>query len=205
MSVVIVGAGGHAKVVADILLGMRQAVLGYVDDDPATWGNTRLGLPVLGPVESLSHLEFDGAICAIGSNRVRLTLAERFAGLLDGRWINAIHPQAVIGYGVQMGNGVVVAAGAVINVDTVIGHHSIINTGATVDHDCAVGDYAHIAPGTHLAGAVNIGVGTLVGVGAAVIPNVSIGEWTVVGAGATVVCDVPPNVVARGTPARWNP
>lgn len=204
MSVLIIGAGGHAKVVADILLAMRQDVLGYVDDDPLLWGHSYLGLPVLGPIELLSVLEFDRVVCAIGANRVRHTLVERFSSIVNGRWINAIHPQAVIGRGVQLHEGVVIAAGVVVCVDTEIREHSIINTGSSVDHDCCIGAYAHVAPGSHLAGGVRVGEGSLLGVGVSVIPNITVGEWTVIGAGATAVSDIPPNVVARGTPARWS-
>jgi sugar O-acyltransferase (sialic acid O-acetyltransferase NeuD family) len=198
--VLIIGAGGHAKVVADIFLCQGVRVLGFLDDDPSTWGKTLLGLPILGHSSTAQDHAPDGLILGIGDNQARSKLAERVwvAGV---PWVTAIHPSATIAASVRLGQGVVVAAGVVINPDTVIGDHVIINTGATVDHDCVIEDYAHIAPGVHLCGGVRMGRGTLVGVGASAVPCVSIGEWAVIGAGAAVVKDIPGHVSAMGVPA----
>jgi len=201
MGLLVIGAGGHGKVVMDILLANQKTVLGYVDGDETTWGSTRLNQPVLGAVERWRELNASGLVMGIGSSRVRKTLVERLGA--DAPWRTAIHPSAIVAPSAQLGTGVVIAAGAIINPDAVIGDFAIINTGATVDHDCVIGSYAHIAPGTNLAGSVRIGEGTLVGVGARVIPGQTIGAWAVIGAGAVVIRSVPDGVTAVGVPARW--
>ncbi len=201
---VIIGAGGHAKVVADILLCQEIAVLGYVDDNPSLWHTELLGLPVLGGLDLLETLTPDALIIAIGNNAVRQAIAERLGPRAARLWRGAIHPRATVSQSVQLGDGAVIAAGAIVNPAARIGKHVIINTGATVDHDCVIADYAHIAPGAHLAGGVSVGQQTLIGVGAAVNPSCTIGAHTIIGAGAVVVCDIPDRVTAMGVPARWS-
>lgn len=201
--VLILGAGGHGKVVADILLCQRVPLLGFLDDNPATWKSECLGLPVLGAIESYQDYKPTGLVLGIGNNRVRQKIVERLSQEAEGLWINAIHPTAILADSVQLGNGVVIAAGTVVNPDTVLGDHLIVNTGATIDHDCVIEEYVHLAPGVHLAGGVKVGQGTLIGIGAAVIPYRSIGCWATVGAGAVVVRDISNKVIAKGVPARW--
>ncbi|MBN1311618.1 MAG: acetyltransferase [Anaerolineae bacterium] len=200
----ILGAGGHGKVVADILICQGVSVLGFLDDNPATWGSSCLGLPILGGIDAYQDYAPDGLIIGIGQNQLRKSLVQRLDSAAGTLWINAIHPSAIIAPSVCLGSGIVIAAGAVVNPEASIGDHSIINTGATVDHDCQIGNFCHIAPGVHLAGAVTLGEGSFLGIGSAVIPLRSIGDWTLVGAGAVVVRDVPSNVTAKGIPARWD-
>lgn len=202
--VLIVGAGGHAKVVADILRCQGATVLGYVDDDASLWGTLRLGLPVLGGIDGWAGHAPAGLVMGVGGNAARQAVVRRLGEPAAGLWRSAVHPDATVAASVRLGEGVVIAARAVVNPDTVVGDHAIINTGATVDHDCMLGAYSHIAPGAHLAGGVEVGEGALVGVGASVIPYRSIGPWATIGAGAAVVRDVPGRVTARGVPARWD-
>lgn len=201
--VVIFGAGGHAKVVADILQLQGIEVAGYLDDNPSLWDKKLLGLPVLGGIDTYSDFLPCKFICGIGSNTTR----KKIVGYLDdvGKdcWLTAVHPRATVARNVELGCGSVVAAHAVINSDCFIGEHVIVNTGATVDHDCTLSDYVHIAPGVHLAGGVNVAEGTLIGIGSQAIPGCNVGAWSTVGAGATVVADIPDYVTAKGTPARW--
>lgn len=201
--VLVLGAGGHAKVVADILLCQGLDVLGFLDDDPATWGTECLSLKVLGAVRNLGRYAPCKLVMGIGSNQSRQRIVGQLGTDATDLWINAIHPRATLAASVRLGIGAVIAAGVIINPDTVLGNHVIINTGATVDHDCRIGDYVHIAPGTHLAGGVTVGQGALLGVGVSVAPSHSVGEWAVVGAGAAVVRDIPGGVTAKGVPARW--
>ena len=203
MGVLVLGAGGHAKVVCDILLANNTEVIGLLDDAPATWGTTILGLPVIGKIDEYLTYKPSGLILGIGSNRVRKMIVERMGEAASELWCNAVHPSAVIAQSARLGQGIVIGAQAVVNPDAIIGHHTIINTAATVDHDCELGAYVHLAPGTHLAGSITVGEGVLMGVGSQALPNISIGAWAVVGAGATVVKSVPDNVTAKGTPARW--
>lgn len=200
--ILILGAGGHAKMIADILLRQGLPVKGYLDDNPAAWGTTPLGLPVLGSIDSYMDHQPDGLIMGIGVNAIRRAVVERLGNAVDDLWCNAIHPDTTIAASVRLGKGVMISARAVINVDTVIGDHVIINTGAVVEHDCRVGHYAHVAPGSILTGGVTIGEGAFLGAGSVVIPGCAIGEWAVTGAGAVVVRDVPPSVTVKGIPAR---
>jgi len=204
--VLIIGAGGHAQVVADILLRMRESgtdlmPIGYLDDDPSLIGRNLLGSSVLGNIASLSETAHDAVIVAIGDNKVRQRLflslqaqGEQFAV--------AQHPRAVIAPDVTIGPGSMICAGVVINPGSVIGANVILNTGCTVDHHNHIGDHVHIAPGVHLGGQVHIGEGTLIGIGATVMPQRKVGAWSVVGAGALVHTDLPDHVVAVGTPAK---
>ncbi len=201
-SVLILGAGGHAKVVADILQLCGHHVLGCLDDDSQLWGTSCLGLPVLGAIADYANYHPDGLVIGIGSNAVRQTLVNRLGEGARSVWANAIHPRATIAGSARIGRGVVIAAHAVVNPDTIIGDHAILNTGTTVDHDCRIGDFAHIAPGSHLAGGVTVGPGAFVGIGTSIVPGVAVGEWATVGAGAVVLRDIPARATAYGVPAK---
>jgi sugar O-acyltransferase (sialic acid O-acetyltransferase NeuD family) len=204
--VLILGAGGHAQVVADILLRAHQAgvsahPIGFLDDDSRLVGTTIMGLRVLGIIAQLDEFDHDAIIVAIGHNRTRARLFESVRARGE-QIVNAVHPAAVIAPDVHLGLGVMICAGVVVNTGTVIGDDVILNTGCTVDHHNHIGNYAHIAPGVHLGGDVTIGEGTLVGIGASVIPQRTIGAWSVIGAGAVVIDDIPAHVTAVGMPAR---
>ena len=201
--VLILGAGGHGKVVADILVCQGVPVLGFLDDDPMLEGQTRLGLPVLGRIDAYPRYEPGGLVLGVGDAARRRGVVRRGGAAAQPLWRSAVHPRATVAASARLGRGVTISAGAVVNPDASVGDHAIVNTGATVDHDCVIAAYGHIAPGAHLAGGVRIGEGALVGVGANVCPNCSIGAWAVVGAGAVVVCDIPAGVTALGVPARY--
>ena len=194
----IIGAGGHAKVVAATLLDMGVKVECLYDDDEMKWGGEVLGMGVHGPVQMLMERGTAQAIVAIGDNRSRKNISDEIKGV---EWLTAVHPDVYVHSSVNVGCGTVVFAGAVIQPDVIIGDHCIINTGTVIDHDCVIGSYAHIAPGVRLAGNVRIGLGTLVGIGSIVSPGISIGDNSVIGAGSVVVSDIPSNVTAYGVPA----
>ncbi len=204
MDVLIIGAGGHGKVVLEILraAGVHKPI-GFVDADTALAGTTVGGLPVLGPPNLLPKLRktVRGAIVAIGDNRTRLQSAEL---LREHQFelVNAIHPTASVSPTATLGENIVVAAQAAIGTEAKVGHSTIINTAAVVDHECVIGIAAHICPGAHLAGRVQIGGGAFVGTGANVIPCMSIGAHAIIGSGAVVIADIPANTTAVGTPAR---
>ena len=204
--VLIIGAGGHAQVVADILLRARDAgqqvtPIDYLDDDASLHGKLLLDLPVLGDTSTLERIAHDAIIIAIGSNQIRKRLADELSAAGE-TFVTACHPTAVIAPDVQIGSGVMICAGAVVNTGSVIGTHVILNTGCTVDHHNIISSYAHIAPGTHLGGEVVIGEGALVGIGATIVPRTTIGAWAIVGAGAVVTKPVPAGVTVVGVPAR---
>jgi sugar O-acyltransferase (sialic acid O-acetyltransferase NeuD family) len=206
MRILVLGAGGHGQVVADILLRMADegaglTVAGYLDDNPSLTGQHLLGLKVLGRFADRPSVPHDAVVIAVGSNRTRQRLATELT-LQGERFVIACHPRAVIAPDVEIGPGSMVCAGAVINPASEIGAHAILNTGCTIDHHNRIGDYAHIAPGVHLGGDVLIGAGTLVGIGSSVLPRHSVGEWAVIGAGSVVTRNIPSRVTAMGIPAR---
>jgi UDP-perosamine 4-acetyltransferase len=200
---VVIGGGGHAKVIIEILQETGEFQLaGCTVSESAE--RSVLGVPVLGGDSELPGVLAAGvryAFVAIGSNHLRRRLAAAVQEM-GFRLANAVSPRAVVSPSAAVGRGVAVMAGAVINACSTLGDGCIVNTGATVDHDCRLGDWSHIAPGTNLAGNVSIGEGSFLGTGCRVIPGISIGEWTTVGAGATVIHDLPPRVTAVGVPAR---
>lgn len=205
-SVLVFGAGGHAKVVIDVL--RSQAVwepVAVFDDNPTLTGTVCRGLPVLGDRHALlAYAQERGVksfIAALGNNQQR---AEVFAFLAGAglQAITAIHASAVIAPGVCVGAGTVVMPGVCINADAAIGENVILNTGARIDHDVVIADTVHIAPGVCLCGGVSVGNRTLVGVGASVIPGINIGKDAVVAAGAVVTADVMNGFRVAGVPAR---
>lgn len=179
---VIIGAGGHGKVVADIALKNGYTDICFVDDNEKC---DVMGFPVIGSIDETENLN-DGKtdfIIGIGNNAVRKRIAEKY----DVNWVTIVHPSAQIASHVTIGLGTVVMANAVANPCTTIGKHCIINTSAVVEHDNSIEDYVHISPGVKLSGNVAIGKNTWIGTGASVINNVKICEGTVVGAGSVVV------------------
>lgn len=185
------GAGGHAKVIIDILRSQNIAVAGLVDDNPAI--DRLQGLPILREVPTDASV-----IVSIGLNHVRKRVVEK----LRCTFGTAIHAHAVVSDTARLGEGSVVMAGAIINADARIGKHCIVNTGASVDHECTIADFVHLSPRATLCGNVSVGEGTWVGAGATVIPGVKIGRWCLIGAGAVVVRDLPDHSVAYGNPCR---
>ena len=202
---VVFGAGGHAKVVIDII--ERQGtyeIAGLLDDDIKHKGERFFGYPVLGTRAELPALisaQLCHAIVTIGDNASRAAVAAH----LDQhgwRFASAVHPRASMGRGVKIGPGSVVMAGCVVNADAYLGGQVIVNTGATVDHDCRIEDAVHIAPGCHLCGGVSVGQGSLLGAGTTVTRGVRIGCKVIVGAGSTVIRDVVDEARVSGSPAR---
>ena len=183
--VILVGAGGHAKVIADIVLKSGDQLLGFLDDDPTK--TFVLGYPVLGRIEDWEKFSKEAKfLLAIGNNHVREALAET----LKVDWYIAIHPSAQIGIDVVIGEGNAVMANAVINPGARIGKHCIVNTAAVVEHDNQIEDYVHVSVGARLGGTVQIGRASWIGIGAAVKNNVTICGDCLVGAGAGVVKDL---------------
>jgi sugar O-acyltransferase (sialic acid O-acetyltransferase NeuD family) len=203
---IIIGAGGHGKVVLDILqAGNQYSPVGFVDADPKLAGTRVGGLPVFGAIHLLTRLitqhRIGAVMIAIGDNRARSSYA-RTVDDLRVPLINAIHPSAVVSRSATLGRNVMIAANAVVCTEANIGDFSIINTAATVDHECEIGQAVHICPGAHLAGRVRVENDAFIGLGANIIQCLKIGTGATIGAGAVVLRDVPPHATAVGTPAR---
>lgn len=196
-NVIIIGAGGHARVIADIVRCRGDCLLGFLDDR-ATEGVGEI--PVLGTVKDYVNYPDAHFIIGIGNAAVRRRVAEEMNGV---QWYTAIHPAAVVSdMNVSIAPGTAVMAGAVINPGAAIGAHCIINTAAVVEHDNIIGDYAHISVGAKLAGTVTVGPDTWVGIGAVVSNNLSICGGSFIGAGAVVVKSVTEPGTYVGVPAR---
>lgn len=201
-SVVVIGAGGHAKVAIEALRHSGWQVAGCTDENPAT--RSIVGAPVLGNDDLLPELYRTGirfAFVALGNNRLRQAKSESLIAL-GFQLPTAMAPSAVISPTASIGSGLAIFGGAVVNAEARIGDFAIINTNASIDHDCLIGEGAHIAPGCTLAGCVEVGARAFLGAGTIAIPGVKIGADCVLGAGSVVVCDVPPGVSAFGVPAR---
>ncbi len=177
--ILIIGAGGHGKVVADAALAAGDHVVGFVDADAARVGQTVLNLPILGTMARLEHVARAAgcrhAAVAIGDNRVRHEHARevRRAGL---NLATIVHPAATVSPSATLAAGVVVCMGAALCVEATIGEAALINTNATVDHECIIGPAAHVGPGARLAGRVEVGEGAFVGIGATIIQCVRLGR-----------------------------
>lgn len=203
--VYIYGAGGHARVIADILASEGKTLLGFIDDDPSKWGKSGPGPEVIG-FEAFpgpgTEADFR-VIIGIGDNGARKRVAAKIEATGRSRFDTAVHPSAVIGGNTSLGLGTVVMAGAVINCGSAIGRQVIINTAACIDHDCRIEEFVHISPGARLGGGVSVGAGSWIGLGASVINNCRIGRNVVVGMGAVVIKDIPDSWVVAGNPARF--
>lgn len=197
MRLIIVGAGGHGKVIADNALKNGYTDICFVDDRAT---GTCMEFPIVGTTADIPDLDDGktGFIIGVGNNGIRRRIAEQYAV----NWVSLIHPSAQIGENVSIGNGTVVMAGAIINPCTRIGVHCIINSGAIVEHDNRIGDYVHISPGAALAGNVHIGEETHIGIGASVINNMEICDRCIIGAGGVIIKNIHDRGTYAGVPVR---
>lgn len=206
MKCVLIGGGGHAKVVIDVIceLGLRDYIVGIIEHDVDQIGKTIHGVPILGTDDDLKRIYHEGvthAFVAIGENKLRKKLSD-YAGQIGFAFPSFIHPRAIVSKHVQIGAGSIVMPGAVVNSDVQIGNHIIVNTSSSVDHDCVLGNYTHISPGVNLCGGTIIHEGAHIGAGTVTIPNRVVGQWTVIGAGSTIVRNIPGHTLAYGVPCR---
>ena len=188
--VIVIGAGGHGKVVSEIVKAAGDNFIGFLDDNIKREN-------VIGTVEDYKKYNAKFVI-GIGNNEIRMRLSEE----LSCKWYTAIHPSAIISPSSILGEGTVVMPNAVINADAKIGKHSIINTCSVIEHDNSVGDYCHISVGAKLGGTVVVGDNTFIGIGAIVKNNIVINENVTVGAGAIVVNNLEQEGIYVGLPAK---
>lgn len=205
--VIILGAGGHAKVLLDALLKSASIVVeGLTDANPAKWGERLLGKPVLGDDTILEKydpgsVQLVNGLGGIGPSGKRREIFETYS-VLGYSFLRVIHPSAVIGSEVFLDEGVQVMAGAIIQPGCRVHRNAIVNTRASVDHDCTIGAHVHLAPGVTLSGGVMVKEGSHIGTGATVIQGICIGSNSRVAAGAVVVRDVADGEKVAGVPAR---
>ncbi|MEZ5319732.1 MAG: NeuD/PglB/VioB family sugar acetyltransferase [Vicinamibacterales bacterium] len=206
MRILIIGAGGQGRVVADALRASHEAggaahAVGFLDADPALHGRTPLGLPIIGGMDALVTVPHDAIVVAIGDNATRRRAALSPA-LRDRPMAVVRHPASLAAPDVVIDPGTMISAGAILVTGVRVGRGCIINTGCVIDHDSVIGDWTHVAPRAVLGGDVTIGAGVLVGIGSTVMPGRRVGDGAIVGAGAVVTSDVPPGAVVVGVPAR---
>lgn len=204
--IIILGAGGHAKVLIDTLQRQSANILGVTDPDPELHGKDVMGIPIIGNDNSILQYGVNDIVLVNGLGKVnrsnkRIQIYDTFKkrGYIFTR---VIHRSAVISPGAYLAEGVHIMAGAIIQTLATIGVNTIINTRASVDHECIIGDHVHIAPGATISGGVEIGDSVLVGAGATIIQGIHVGASSIVGAGAVVTEDVREGVTVMGIPAR---
>ncbi len=198
--VLVIGTGAHARVVAEVLRAAGRSVAGFVAPADLEVVSPHAGIPVRAWDDAMAAAGAYEFLPGIGDNRLRAE-AQRRAEAAGAAFCTVVHPSAVVGSGVTLGPGTVVAALAALVLDIAVGRGVIVNTRATIDHDGVVGDWCHVAPGAVLAGNVRLGEGVFVGAGAVIIQGRAVGARSTVGAGAVVIRDVPQDVVVAGVPA----
>ncbi|MXV18134.1 acetyltransferase [Deinococcus xianganensis] len=206
--IVIVGTGGHAREIHELIEDINAAgpaaweIMGWLDSNAAAHGTTVHDLPVLGDVDWLQANPDVYVTVAIGAPPVRRRVVERIRAVGHTRFATLIHPTALIGRRVEIGEGTVICAGVITSTDYRLGQHVLLNRMATVAHDDDLHDFVTIAPSAVISGNVTIGEGTDLGTNATVNQGVEIGAWTIVGSGAVVTKSLPANCTAVGAPAK---
>lgn len=196
--ILVLGAGGHGKSVVAVALANGHAVAGVLDDDPALWGTTVQGVPVLGPIDPAACTGAE-AVLGIGGNARRQEVAERCAGV---RWTRIVYAHAYVNPTAEIGAGTVILPGALVGADARLGAHVIMNGHTCVGHDTVLEDFVHVAAGVQIAGGVHVERGAMLGIGSVVTPGIRIGAGATVAAGAVVVRDVARGTTVYGIPAR---
>ncbi len=205
LPIVIIGGGGHAKVLLSVLLDLNLNVLGFTDQNPQDSYLSKLAIPYLGDDDSLlkyvkTEILLVNGLGSIKSTAGRASVFQKFTQL-NFQFATLIHPSAIIARDCTIEMGAQIMAGAIVQTGSRIGANTIVNTGARVDHDCDIGRHVHISPGAILSGQVCVEDRAHVGTGAVVIQGIRIGSSSVVGAGAVVIRDVKQNAVVVGVPA----
>jgi sugar O-acyltransferase (sialic acid O-acetyltransferase NeuD family) len=205
MDLLILGAGGHARVIASLLgHDTRYRVVGVLDQNPSKDGEIVGGFPVVGTFDDLEEWRDRGVAhiaLAIGDNQRRADLYDSL--IARGFHIAGLrHPRAMVERNATVADDAVLCIGSIIGAEAFVGANALINSGAIVDHECRIGAHAHLAPGSRLAGRVQVGDGVFVGLGVCVREGIRLGAGSQIGAGAVVVSDIPPGVLAIGIPAR---
>ncbi len=204
--VIILGAGGHSKVLIDVLKLFNTTIAGITDPNISLHGKSIMEVPVIGNDHLVLQYHPESILLVngiglTGQTSKRKQIFETFKKQ-NYCFLDVVHPNSVLASDVKTAEGVQIMAGAVIQTGTIIGDNTIINTRAGIDHDCIIGSHVHIAPGATICGGVTVEDSVFIGAGATVIQGVHIGANSIVAAGAVVTCDVPEGVIVKGVPAK---
>lgn len=202
MKVIILGNGGHSKVIQEMIASHKKHEIIAILDDRYQNEKREKGI-VYAPISFLQSFLLDNVkvVIAVGDNEIRKNIVN-LINIRKEQYLTVVHPSSIISSSSLIGNGTVVMPNAVINANAIIGEHCIINTGSIIEHDNRIGNYTHISPNTTLTGNVSVEEGVHVGASATIIPGIKVGEWSVVGAGSTVINHIPPYTTAVGCPAK---
>jgi sugar O-acyltransferase (sialic acid O-acetyltransferase NeuD family) len=195
--IVLIGVGADAKAVIAAATRAGLQVRAAFDDQKSRFGNSILGVPIVGPLCEAGHAGLPGVLGVTDPLE-----RKRAVELLDISWETIVHPQAFVHPSSVLGPGTVILEGAVVQPNVTIGRHVLIGANATVSHDCIIQDFACLGPGVDLAGTVRVGEGACFQVGSLVMPNIRIGKWATIGPRSAVIRDVPDRIAVDGTPAR---
>lgn len=205
--VIMIGSGGHARVLISSLVLSSRQILGILDPDPMLVGRSIIGIRVIGNDDVINQydpeeIELVNGIGSISSTTCRCNVYSKFK-MKGYSFTQVIHPSAIVVNDVQVGEGSQIMAGAVIQTGSIIGDNVLVNTGAIIDHDCSIGAHTHVAPGAVLSGGIRVADMVHIGTSATIIQGINIGYGAMVGAGAVVVRDVPQQQKIVGNPGRY--
>jgi sugar O-acyltransferase (sialic acid O-acetyltransferase NeuD family) len=196
MNISIIGAGGHSKVIIDIICELgNYNIVGIYDDNKTGYFS---GIKILGKISEINNIT-DYFIIGIGNDKIRKKIAEEYHQL---KWATLIHPKTIISKTSTIQEGTVICAGAIIQTEVIIGKHCIINTNCNIDHESIIGDYCSICPSSTICGQVKVGESSFIGANSTVIQTIEIGKECIIGAGTVVIRNIPNNSKAVGNPAR---
>lgn len=203
-SCIILGGGGHAQMLIEILTLIKIPILGILEQNRELWGKTSQGVPVLGGDDLLPELQPNWFAIGLGGTGNNLPRQRLFEYALSHGFqpLTLIHPSAIVSQLAQIGHGCQLLPGCIVNAGAVLGENVIVNSGAIVEHDCRIQGHVHVATGARLASTVFVGAGTHIGAGAIVRQCIKIGDYALVAAGAVVVKDVPAGTAVAGVPAK---
>lgn len=196
MNISIIGAGGHSKVIIDIIRELdNYNIVGIYDDNKTGYFS---GIKIIGKISEINNIS-DYFIIGIGNDKIRKKIAEEYNQL---KWATLIHPKTIISKTAIIKEGTVVCAGAIIQTEVIIGKHCIINTNCNIDHESIISDYCSICPSSTICGQVKVGESSFIGANSTVIQTIEIGKECIIGAGTVVIRNIPNNSKAVGNPAR---